>query len=113
MGSYDGAETCELVGLYLLNKLTKIIPANQLGLYRDDGLFIIPRANGPKMDKLRKDITKTFKNEGLKITCETNLIETDYLDVKFNIPKSKYFPFKKPNDNPLYINSLVINRHKL
>ena len=57
------------------------------------------------MDKLRKDITKIFKNEGLKITCETNLIETDYLDVKFNIPKSKYFPFKKPNDNPLYINT--------
>ena len=60
MGSYDGAETCELVELYLLNKLTKIIPANQLGLYRDDGLSIIPRANGPKMDKLRKDITKIF-----------------------------------------------------
>ena len=57
------------------------------------------------MDKLRKDITKIFKNEGLKITCETNLIETDYLKVKFNIPKSKYFPFKKPNDNPLYINA--------
>ena len=86
MGSYDGAETCELVGLYLLNKLTKIIPANQLGLYRDDGLSIIPRANGPKMDKLRKYITKNFKNEGLKITCETNLIETDYLDVNFKIP---------------------------
>ena len=56
------------------------------------------------MDKFRKDITKKFKKEGLKITCETNLTETDYLDVKFNID-SQYFPFKKPNDNPLYINT--------
>ena len=39
------------------------------------------------MDKLRKDITKILKNEGLKIICETHLIQiaTDYLDVTFNI----------------------------
>ena len=32
MGSYDGAETCELVGCYLLS---------QLKLYRDDGLAVL------------------------------------------------------------------------
>ena len=43
MGSYDGAEVCELVGLYLLNKLTAgSAPFNrgELGLYRDDGLAV-------------------------------------------------------------------------
>ncbi len=37
MGSYDGAETCELVGSYLLSKLTPLI-GNSIGLYREDGL---------------------------------------------------------------------------
>ena len=40
MGSYDGAETCELVGCYLLSQLTQI-PEISIGLYRDDGLAVI------------------------------------------------------------------------
>ena len=36
MGSYDGAESCELVGLFILSKLKTI--GVDLGLYRDDGL---------------------------------------------------------------------------
>ncbi|XP_072050354.1 uncharacterized protein [Amphiura filiformis] len=38
MGSFDGAETCELVGLYLLSQLQHI--DINVGLYRDDGLAI-------------------------------------------------------------------------
>ena len=38
MGSYDGAEISELVGLYMLHKLEDIIPQKHLGIYRDDGL---------------------------------------------------------------------------
>ena len=37
MGSYDGAEVCELVGLYLLNLLTNEFGKRNIGLYRDDG----------------------------------------------------------------------------
>ena len=39
MGSFDGAETCELVGsyMYLLSKLAPEY-GNDIGLYRDDGL---------------------------------------------------------------------------
>ena len=40
MGSYDGVETCELVGCYLLAQL-KQIPGIEIGLYRDDGLAIL------------------------------------------------------------------------
>ena len=39
MGSYDGAELCELVGLYLLNQLSTVIDKSSVGLYRDDGLL--------------------------------------------------------------------------
>ena len=38
MGSFDGAELCELVGLYLLSKLETLLGKPAVGLYRDDGL---------------------------------------------------------------------------
>lgn len=46
-----------------------------------------------------------FKSEGLSITIEINLQETDFLDVMFNLETDKYSPFRKPNDKPLYINT--------
>ena len=36
MSSFDGAETCELVVVYILSQLKEITP--NVGLYRDDGL---------------------------------------------------------------------------
>ena len=57
------------------------------------------------MDRLRKDIILLFKLESLKITCETNIIETDYLELTMNIKTGKYFPFRKPNDKPQYIHT--------
>ena len=40
MGAYDGAEVCELVGLFLLNSLANKFDKNSVGLYRDDGLAV-------------------------------------------------------------------------
>ena len=105
MGSFDGAEVRELVGLYLLNKIKPLFGSNNVGFYRDDGLAIVHKANGLKVDRLRKDIISLFKDEGLSITINTNLIETDFLDVSFNLNTGKYFPFKKLNNKPLYIHS--------
>ena len=105
MGSYDGAEICKLVGLALLNQLSTVIDKSSVGLYRDDGLAAINNANGPKLDRIRKDIIALFKEEGLSITIETNLIETDFLDVTFNLATNKYFLFRKANNTPLYINA--------
>ena len=95
MGSFDDAEVCELVGFYLLNKIKHLLDSNNVGLYRDDGLAIVHKANDPKVDRLRKDIISLFKDEGLSITVDTNFIETDFLDVSFNLNTRKYFPFKK------------------
>ena len=55
MGSFDGAEVCELAGLYLLNKIKPLLGSSNVSLYRDDGLAIVHKANGPKVDRLRKD----------------------------------------------------------
>ena len=104
MGSFQGAEICELVSLYLLDKLSKLLGKNNVGLYRDDGLAAVKSTSGPVLDKMRKNIIILFKNEGLGITINTNLIETDFLDVTINLTTGKFFPYRKPNNIPLYIN---------
>ena len=104
MGSFDGTEVCELVGLYLLDKLSELLGKDNVGLYRDDGLAAVKSTSGPVLDKMRKNIITLFKNEGLGITIDTNLIETDFLDVTFNLTSGKFFPYRKPNNIPLYIN---------
>jgi hypothetical protein len=70
MGSFDGAETCELVGLFLLSKLPPEY-RNYIGLYRDDGLVAFdkqPRA----IENIKKQICRTFSEHNLKITIEAN-----------------------------------------
>ena len=54
MGCYDGAEVCELVGLYMLHKLTSAFPGGDIGLYREDGLAIFKNINARSGDKVRK-----------------------------------------------------------
>ena len=105
MGSYDGAEVAELVGLYLLNKIKLLFDIECSGLYRDDGLIVVKNMPGPSVERSRKQLIKIFADEGLRITTESNLTQTDYLDVTLNLPSGKFWPFRKPNDQPLYINN--------
>ena len=84
-GSYDGAEICELVWFYLLNRLSTVIDKSSDGLYRDDWIAAINNANGPELYRIRKDIIALFKEQGLSITIEKDLIETDFWDVIFNL----------------------------
>ena len=104
MGSFGGAELCELVGLYFLDKLSKLLGKDNVGLYRDDGLAAVKSTSGPVLNKMRKNIITLFKNEGLGVSIDTNLVETDFLDVTFNLTTGKFFPYRKPNNIPLYIN---------
>ena len=104
MGSYDVAEICEIVGLYLLSKFAVLLGKQNVGLYRDDGLAAINSCSGPVLDKTGKNIIYLFKNKGLNITIDTNLIETNFLDVWFNLVTGKFFAYWTPNDKPLYIN---------
>ena len=85
MGSYDGAEACELIGIYIQSLLTNILPKDNMGLYRDDGLFILRKINKQQTDKIRKKIISIFKNINFKIEIVTNQTEVDFLDVTFNL----------------------------
>ena len=68
MGSYDGAELCELVRLYLLDLLTKEFVKQNIGLYRDDGLSCFENISGPHSEKMKKKLFKIFKSNGLNMT---------------------------------------------
>ena len=105
MGCYDGAEVCELVGLYILHKLSSKFPKGDIGLYRDDDLAKFKNMNARAGDKARKDFSKVIGDLGLKITVQSNLKVVDYLDVTLNLTAGKYCPFWKPDNDPLYINA--------
>ena len=103
VGYYDRAEIFELVGLYLLTRLSTVIDRSSVGLYRDDGLTAINNANGPKLHRISKDIIALLKEEGLSVTTETNLIETDFLDVTLTLRQINTFLFERLT--PLYTNA--------
>ena len=105
MGSFDGAEVCELIGLFLLNNLSEKYGKNNVGLYRDDGLVLLRNANGPQSERTRKDITREFKKQGLNISINTNLKICNFLDVTLNLSDGTYYPYRKPNNETLYIDS--------
>lgn len=103
MGSFDGAETCELVGSFLLSRIeTK--HGKGFGLYRDDGLGIT-KATPRQAERIKKDLCAIFKEHGLKITIEANKKTADYLDVTLNLNNGKHGPYTKPNNTPLYVHS--------
>ena len=103
MGSYDGAEICDLVGLFILNTLSQEHGNEGIGLYRDDGLAAFKNISGSRADRIRKNITKTFQELGLKITIDCNLKITNFLDITLNLNNGQYYPYRKPNDRPVYI----------
>ena len=63
MGSYDGAEIHELVGLFILSKLKDTF-GNNIGLYRDDGLVLLDTKSGRLSDKARKISLMLLTNWG-------------------------------------------------
>ena len=79
MGSYDGAETCELVGCYLLSQL-KQIPGIEIGLYRDDGLALLNQTPR-QIERAKEQIWQIFANNNLKITVDANKKVVNFLDV--------------------------------
>ena len=104
MGSFDGAELCELVGLYILHILGEKYGKHRIGLYRDDGLACFGYTSGPQADRIRKDFIKIFKEDfDLSITCETNLKAVNFVDVTLNLATGKQQPYNKSDNNPLYI----------
>ena len=104
MGCYEGAEICELVGIYIQNNLCKLINKKYFALYRDDALGIFRNTSRPEADRKRKSIIKIFKECGLSITYEVNKKSVYFLEIRFNLNQQTYKSYRKPNNEPVYIN---------
>ena len=104
MGSFDGAEECELVGIYMLCLLAKLNNKNECGLYRDDRVLILQNVNSQQIDRMRRNIVKMFKDTGFAIDVETNPKIVGFSDITFNLNNGTYRPYKKPNDLLPHIN---------
>ena len=93
MGSYDGAESYELVGSLLLHLITAK-HGNKFGLYRDDGLGIVKESTR-EIERIKKDLCSIFNTYGLKITIEANKKIANFFDVTLNLSTGKYQPYSK------------------
>ena len=103
MGSYDGAQITDLVGLLILHKLNTVSPRINFGLYRDDGLGVHGRITKSDMNKIKKELHAFFQTLGLRITLDVHLSKVDFLDVTLDLHADQFKPYRKPNDTPLYI----------
>ena len=65
MGSFDGAEVCELVGIYILCSLAKLINKEDCGLHRDDRLLILRNANGQQIEQMANKHLKTLASPSM------------------------------------------------
>ena len=103
MGIFDGAETCELVGLFILWRL-KVLGVD-LGLYRDDGLGVC-RLSARQTEILKKKMCAIFAELGLRITTDVNHKKVNFLDVTPDLTTGEFKPYMKPNNTILYVNRL-------
>ena len=92
MSSFDGAEVCELVGLYIIYILTNRFNNNDIGLYRDDGLAIFKIISPRKTDRIRKQLQNTLNKLMLKVTMQNNLKIVHFLDITFDLNTGRYDP---------------------
>ncbi len=98
MGSHDGAEICELVGLYSEPTLCNVWTAVYYGL------MLVNGTSRKLADKTRKDLHAFFNDLGLRITADVNNHTVNFLDITINLQEGKFSPYRKPNNDPLYIN---------
>ena len=101
MGSYDGAETCELIGIYMLS-LIAFKFKDEVGLYRDDGLAVC-KATPKEIEKTKKEVCNVFKSKGLKIAIDANKKIVHFLGVTFDLTDGSYKPYMKPNNKHSYV----------
>ena len=64
MGSFDEAEVCELVELYLLDILRKEFGNNKIGLHRNDELSCFQNLSGLESEKILITLQDLQKNMG-------------------------------------------------
>ena len=70
---------------------------------KKDGLAVLKSATGSESERMRKRLIKTFQDNDLSITSQTNITSTNFLDMTLNLTTESYKPYRKPNDQPLNV----------
>ena len=65
-----------------------------MGLYRDNGLFILRKIHKQQRNRVLKKIISIFKNSDFKINITTNLTEVGFLDLTYNLENNTYRRYK-------------------
>ena len=91
-GSYDGAEVCELIGIFMLTLIGHKYNSNNIGLSRDEGLVVFKITSGPQSEKIIMNFQKMFKSKGLDIIINCNMKTVNYLDATLNLNDGSYRP---------------------
>ena len=92
IGSWDGAESTDLVGLYILSKLSKLDKNIDVGLYHDDGL-ISSKLTNRQTENIKKKITNIFAQYGLKLEIIANQKIVNFLDVTLDLNKELLYTY--------------------
>ena len=100
MGSFDGAETCDVVGLFLLSELSKL--PIQVGLYRDDVLSV-SQLSEQQVERVSQQMRDIFRQHGLGLKVEANMRVTDFLDVLFDLKEGTHRAWVKPEQVIHYV----------
>ena len=101
VGADDGAEACELVGLYVLSLLVHLT-YGKAALFRDDGVMAV-RGSPRQAEAKKKEVAAILKSTGIDITIQGNLKVIDFLDLTLDLNTGTYKTFNKPNNTPLYV----------
>ena len=91
------------MGSLILTKLCDALQRENVRLYCDDGLTTVKMMPGPELERKRKIILEIFKKYGLAITIKTNLFVVNFLDIQFSILNGTFKPYRKPNNDPIYL----------
>ena len=76
---------------------------NAVGLYRDDGLGIFKEAPR-KIECIKKNICKIFRQNNLRFTVEANKKVVNFLDTTLDLNTGQYILYSKPNNTLRYVN---------
>ena len=100
MGSFDGAEACDLVGLFLLSKLQHL--PIKVGAYRDDVLAVCSLTPF-QVEKVKQEVVEVFQQYDLKVKAIANTKVANFLDVTLDLNNKVHRPYMKPGTQLEYV----------
>ena len=105
MGAFEEAEVCEIISIFIISIINESKKIESISHYINDGLAVLKSATESNSERMRKRLIKTFQDNDLCITSQTNITSANFSDITLNLTTESYKPYRKYNDQPLYIDT--------